>query len=110
MKRLGVTAEPQLISFNPESDGQVHAFMALITDGITSVLSDQEIVDVVKESRDPHHAASSIVKLAEELGTEDNSTAIVIRLSGWGSKMPDLTKEIRDYRRSDAAQLGARRR
>jgi protein phosphatase PTC6 len=37
------------------------------------------------------------------LGGEDNATAIVVPLSGWGKiHGPDKTKELREYRRSQA--------
>ena len=109
MKKLGVSAEPEVTQVSL-GDGNF-AFMVLCTDGVTSVLSDQEIVDVVKEGGAfPNDAAKSIVRLAEELGTQDNASCIVIRLSGWGKDMPDLTKDMRDYRKAESAQSGPRRR
>ncbi|CAG8748110.1 10779_t:CDS:2, partial [Gigaspora rosea] len=42
--------------------------------------------------------AEKLVELAEELGSDDNITAMVIRLPAWGTKMPDHTKALREYR------------
>lgn len=46
LKRFGVSAEPDIVrySINEKNPG---AFIVLVTDGITSVMSDQEIVDIV---------------------------------------------------------------
>ncbi|CAG8601383.1 10855_t:CDS:2 [Funneliformis caledonium] len=88
MKRFGITAEPEISIHHMV--GKKFAFMVLVSDGITSVLSNQEIVDDVR--------ASKLVDLADELGSNDNMTAMVVRLPGWGTSMPDHTKELRKYR------------
>ena len=74
-----------------------------VTDGITSVISDDEIVDLARGAPDPQQAASAILSFAEELGCDDNATVIVVPLAGWGHiRGPDKTKELRDYRRRQA--------
>ncbi|CAG8790087.1 25826_t:CDS:1, partial [Dentiscutata erythropus] len=42
--------------------------------------------------------AEKLVELAEELGSDDNITAMVVRLPAWGIKTPDHTKALRKYR------------
>lgn len=80
--------------------GSQYAFAALVSDGITSTLSDAEIVDVARGSPDPRTAAAAIVSLAEELGSEDNATALIVPLAGWGQTTgPDKTLELRNYRK-----------
>lgn len=98
MKRMGVSAEPDLTSIKLGSGAEEYAFIVLCTDGITGVMSDQEIVDVVKGVKEPSDAAKEIISFAESLGTDDNSSCLVVRLSGWGAEMPDLTKDMRDWR------------
>ena len=98
MKRMGVSAEPDVSTIKLGSGIDEYAFIVLCTDGITSVTSDQEIVDIVKGSKEPSDAAKAIIAFAESLGTDDNSTCLVVRLSGWGTKMPDHTKDMRDWR------------
>ena len=85
-KRSGVTAEPEvkLVNLRP-AEG---SFLVLVSDGVSGVLSDQEVVDVVKEARTPEEGAGAVVQLAEELGVgehgeADNATAVVVRLGGW---------------------------
>ncbi|CAI2176324.1 13636_t:CDS:2 [Funneliformis geosporum] len=96
MKRFGISAEPEISIHHMV--GKKFAFMVLVSDGITSVLSNQEIVDYLKDCDNPTIGASKLVDLADELGSNDNMTAMVIRLPGWGTSMPDHTKELRKYR------------
>lgn len=98
MKRMGVSAEPDVITVKLGSGAEEYAFIVLCTDGITSVMSDQEIVDVVKGVHEPSDAAKQIVSFAESIGTDDNSSCLVVRLSGWGVDMPDLTKDMREWK------------
>jgi protein phosphatase PTC6 len=98
MKKMGVSAEPDVTTVKLGSGAEEYAFLVLCTDGITSVMSDQEIVDIVKGVKEPSDASKAIISYAESLGTDDNSSCLVVRLSGWGSEMPDLTKETREWK------------
>ncbi|CCG83721.1 protein of unknown function [Taphrina deformans PYCC 5710] len=103
MKRVGVSAEPQLAVV--DCDRESYAFMVMVSDGVSGVLSDQEIVDLVKFSDEPARAAEEIVRLAEELGTDDNSTCCVVRLPAWDAEFDkvDYTKDLRTYRKENAS-------
>jgi protein phosphatase PTC6 len=71
----------------------------LVSDGISSLVSDQEIVDLARDAPDPKRAAQRIMDFAEEMGSDDNMTAIVLPLAGWGTVTgPDMTKQLREYR------------
>lgn len=83
--------------------GDEWACIALVSDGISSILSDQEIVDLARGTPDPKTAADRILAFSQELGGDDNATAIVIPLLGWGKVVgPDQTKELREYRQRQA--------
>ncbi|KAF8707979.1 Glycoside hydrolase family 18 protein, partial [Rhizoctonia solani] len=98
-KAFGVTPEPEITS-KLLNAGEQYAFAVLVSDGITSTLSDAEIVDVARGAPDPQKAAKAIVSLAEELGSEDNATALVVPLAGWGKTTGiDKTLELRNYRK-----------
>lgn len=111
-KRIGVTAEPEItrVDMGPAE----YSFIVLCSDGVSSSLSDQEIVDVVKEARTPEQGARAVVEFATEISENgDNATCQVIRLGGWERRseggLGSLgTKEIRDMRRAEA--LDPRRR
>jgi hypothetical protein len=79
--------------------------MICVSDGISSVMTDDEVVDLARDAADPTSAAEQILAFAEEMGSEDNATVIVVPLAGWGRiRGPDSTKELRDYRRRQAGQ------
>ncbi|KAG0376581.1 hypothetical protein BGX24_007531 [Mortierella sp. AD032] len=109
MKPFGVSAEPELIRRTVKASEA--AFLVLMSDGISSVMSNQEVVDCVKLEESPTQAAANVLNLAEQLGAEDNCTIMIVKLPAWGAKMPDLSKELREYRwQSEAQQSRARRR
>ncbi|KAI1825439.1 protein serine/threonine phosphatase 2C [Xylaria intraflava] len=105
-KRLGVSAEPEIT--RTQLGPAEYSFLVLMSDGVSGTLSDQEIVDVVKEARTPEQAAKDVVALATEVSSNgDNATCLVIRLGGWERRseggLGSLgTKEMRDYRRNEA--------
>ncbi|KAG8669147.1 hypothetical protein FPOAC1_008535 [Fusarium poae] len=105
-KRIGVSAEPELTRV--EMGPAQYSFLVLMTDGISGTLSDQEIVDVVKEARTPEDGARNIVKYATEVSSDgDNATCQVVRLGGWERRseggLGSLgTKEVRDARIAEA--------
>jgi serine/threonine protein phosphatase PrpC len=78
--------------------------MIFVSDGVSSILSDDEMIDLARDAPDPRSAAGRILEFAEELsGGEDNATVIVVPLPGWGKVMgPDRTKAYREYRRAQA--------
>ncbi|KAF5385416.1 hypothetical protein D9757_005382 [Collybiopsis confluens] len=103
-KKFGVTAEPEVRTKLLE-DGE-WAYIVMVSDGVSSILSDDEIVDLARDAPDPKAAAEQILSFVQELGGEDNLTALVLPLSGWGKiRGSDKTKELREYRRKQAGQL-----
>ncbi|KAL6118306.1 ppm1k [Pungitius sinensis] len=82
LKASGVIAEPDTrrLAVQHASD----SFLALTTDGINFLLSDQEICDVINQCHDAAEAADVIAQRALQYGSEDNATAIVVPLGAWG--------------------------
>lgn len=105
-KRIGVSAEPELTRL--ELGPAQYAFMVLMSDGVSGTLSDQEIVDVIKEARTPEQGSKDVVDYATQVSRDgDNATCQVVRLGGWERRneggLGSLgTKEIRDARRAEA--------
>jgi protein phosphatase PTC6 len=91
-KRFGVTPEPDVKTRIIE--GHSATALVLMSDGISSLLSDPEIADLVRTCAKlgPEVAAREIVSFAEELGSEDNCTAVVVPLKGWNTRVKDTTK------------------
>ncbi|KAJ5615106.1 Protein phosphatase 2C [Penicillium hordei] len=105
-KRIGVSAEPELkrIELGPAE----FSFLVLVSDGISGTLLDQEIVDIVKESKTPEQGARDVVNFSTEVTKEgDNATCLVVRLGGWERRLEGGvgsmgTRESREWRRQDA--------
>ncbi|GAM87458.1 hypothetical protein ANO11243_054830 [Dothideomycetidae sp. 11243] len=112
-KAVGVSAEPQ-ITITHVTPGE-YSFMTLISDGVSGVLSDQEIVDIIKEARTPDQACRDVTSFATEVGEEgDNATCLVVRLGGWERRSEGGcgsmgTAEKRQFRRRDAEDPRSRR-
>ena len=111
-KRIGVSAEPDItrVDMGPAE----FSFLVLASDGVSGTLSDQELVDVIKEARTPEEGARNVVDYATEISADgDNATCLVVRLGGWERRSEGGvgslgTKEVRDARRAEA--LDPRRR
>lgn len=112
-KRIGVSAEPEIrrVELGPAE----YSFMVLISDGVSGTLTDQEIVDIVKEAKTPEQGARDVVSFATEVSKEgDNATCLVVRLGGWERRIEGGmgsmgTKEVRDFRKGDALDPRSRR-
>ncbi|KAF3481115.1 protein phosphatase 2c [Arthroderma uncinatum] len=113
-KRIGVSAEPELrrIDMAPAE----YSFLVLMSDGVSGTLSDQEVVDIIKEAKTPDQGARDVVSFATEVSTDgDNATCLVVRLGGWERRQEGglgsmATKESREWRSRDAADPRGRRR
>ena len=106
-KPMGVTAEPEIT--HKLLVGRENAYIVLVTDGLTNMLSDQEIVDLARQASDPTRAAKNIVHFGEDLGAQDNCTCIVVPLAGWGNVGgEDTTEPRREYRRRQARMYNGR--
>ncbi|OAA35668.1 Protein phosphatase 2C domain containing protein [Metarhizium rileyi] len=105
-KRIGVSAEPEITRV--EMGPAEFSFLVLMSDGVSGTLSDQEIVDVVKEAKTPEQGARNVVDYATEVSRDgDNATCQVVRLGGWerrseGGLGSMGTKEIREVRKAEA--------
>jgi protein phosphatase PTC6 len=113
-KQIGVSAEPEINRV--ELEPAQYSFIVLVSDGVTGQVSDQEIVDIVKEARTPEQGAKDVVGFATEVTTDgDNVTALVVRLGGWerrgeGGLGSMGTKELRDFRRRESQDPRSRQR
>lgn len=108
-KRYGVTAEPEVRSHIVR--GTEFAFAIGFSDGISDVMSDQEIVDLCRGAQQPQEAAKRVLKYAENLGSVDNATVLCVPLAGWGSiGGSDETKARRKKRLSQVDLYRDRRK
>lgn len=107
-KKEGLSSEPDIYSYLvgnteqlPHSErsklqfGGDECFICMVTDGVSDILSDQEIVDLITstvnmrglKTANPQYLAEEVVKFIEAVGDRhaDNATCIILRLPNWGS-------------------------
>ena len=109
-KPFGVTPEPEVRT--QVVPGDAVSSVILVSDGISEMLSDNEIADLARsqQRKGPEASAKEVLDFAEEMGSSDNCTVIVIPLPGWAARVKDTTKDLREYRRSGAAMNSRQRR
>jgi len=92
----GLTHEPTVRHYKLSDDD---CFLILGTDGLFNVMSNQEAVDIVKFCDSPSEAAQRLVDIAYyEQKTDDNATAIIIRLKSWGKfREVNYNKILQNY-------------
>lgn len=107
-KREGLSSEPDIYSYLigstlelPHSErsklqfGGEECFICLITDGVSDLMSDQELADLVTstvnlrglKTASPQFVAEEVIKYIMALGGKhaDNATCLILRLSNWGN-------------------------
>ncbi|KAK2762216.1 hypothetical protein FQN54_001226 [Arachnomyces sp. PD_36] len=112
-KRIGVSAEPEIrrVELGPAE----YSFMVLMSDGVSGTLTDQEVVDIIKEAKTPDQGAKDVVSFATEVTRDgDNATCLAVRLGGWERRQEGGlgsmgTKESRDWRKKEATTPRNRR-
>ena len=107
-KPLGLSAEPDIYSYLvgqtlhlPYSErakmqfGGDECFIVMVTDGVSDLLTDQEIVDIITSTVNlrglkratPQYVAEEVIKFVQSIANRhsDNATCIVLRLPNWGN-------------------------
>lgn len=75
-RALGVEKEVEVeINTIPYQDEPI----LLCTDGLTDMLEDKEIEEIIKNNPDPEQACEALIKEANEKGGKDNVTVILIK-------------------------------
>ncbi|CCE65767.1 hypothetical protein TPHA_0M01920 [Tetrapisispora phaffii CBS 4417] len=107
-KPEGLSSEPDIYSYLigstktiPHSEksklqfGGDECFITLISDGVSNILSDQEVVDLITSTVNlrglkkatPQYVADEVIKFISALSNRnsDNATCVVLRLPNWGN-------------------------
>jgi len=69
-------------------------------------VSHEEVNDLVRFAPTPGEGAKRVLSFAENIGSEDNASVIVIPLLGWGKPQgSDTTKELREYKQNQTGEF-----
>jgi protein phosphatase len=78
-RALGMTESVQVdISSDDPKVGDVYV---LCSDGLSGMISDDEIAEIVTANTNPEEAATALIARANQHGGEDNVTAVVARVA-----------------------------
>jgi PPM family protein phosphatase len=79
-KNLGSTEtlDPDIFEIEPSNKDR----FLLCSDGVTDLLSDEEILEMTQKNKDPDNLCRKLVETVLERGAPDNATAISVFLSG----------------------------
>jgi serine/threonine protein phosphatase PrpC len=84
-------------------DGDI---LLLCTDGLTRMVTDEEIASTLLTQTAPQAAADRLVELANEYGGEDNTTVVVVRITpeskGWFGRLRKPAKSRPEDEDTDA--------
>lgn len=119
-KRNGLSCEPDIYSYLigptkmlPHAErtklqfGGDECFICLVTDGVSELMSDQELCDLITstvnnrglKTASPQFCAEEVLQYIMAIGSRhaDNATCIVLRLPNWGNwPVVDRTGAIRE--------------
>jgi serine/threonine protein phosphatase PrpC len=90
-RALGVDPSVEVDAFSIEI--QEGDRIMLCSDGLSSMVSDSTIADVLGAESDPQSAADSLVEQANDAGGEDNITVVVIHLAPDSEVRPSVERE-----------------
>lgn len=82
LKAYGVSPIPDTMTM--EIKHGTDSFLALITDGISFVMSSEEIGNSISTSDNAVEAAQALCDQALQFGSDDNVTALVVPFGSWG--------------------------
>ena len=77
----------------------------LCIDGVTGMIEDKEIEDILETIADPRDAADGLVRAAVAAGGRDNATAVVVDVVGL---VKDATYDSQRQLQSLESKLGGR--
>jgi protein phosphatase len=90
-------------------DAQVGDYYVLCSDGLSGMVDDAEILEVIVSAPDLESACRRLIAMANEHGGEDNITAVIVKIEldgaggalGLSDTLPTLTVQSRDESNAD---------
>jgi PPM family protein phosphatase len=86
-RALGTDREVDVDTFTVRAESD--DLFLICSDGLTTMVDDEEIRDLVTRAGDLEQAGKGLVKAANKAGGEDNITVVLFRLAGGPSELED---------------------
>ena len=90
-------------ALGPEPDVEVDTYtlsardgdlFLLCSDGLTSMISDDEVAAILRTSATLDEAADALIKAANQSGGKDNITVVLFRIGELGDAVPEATTNV----------------
>ena len=83
LKSFGVIAVPEMrtVQINQDQDN----FLALVSDGISAVMTTNEAVNIMNSCVDPQESVDMVTTCAAQFGSEDDNTAVLLPFRSFGN-------------------------
>jgi PPM family protein phosphatase len=95
-RALGTDAEVDVDTFTV--DAEPGDLFLLCSDGLTTMVADEEITKIIAEADTLAEATKALVKAANRAGGEDNVTVVLLSLAGEGEPLEDTAVATPDGR------------
>jgi len=79
-RSLGLSAETEIDSFPIEA--QLEDYLLLCSDGLHSLLSEKDILKIIRKFKDPKTICKRLIEAANKRGGHDNTTVVVVHFNG----------------------------
>ena len=86
-RALGTDREVDVDTFTVQAESD--DLFLICSDGLTTMVDDEEIRDLVTRARDLEQAGKGLVKAANKAGGEDNITVVLFRVAAGPSELED---------------------
>ena len=92
LKPFGVIAVPeiQVVGVDQDEDN----FLALITDGVSTVMNTEQAVSIMSSSVEPEESVQMLTTSAVQFGSEDDITAVLLPFRSFGTKSDNNRQEM----------------
>jgi PPM family protein phosphatase len=98
-RALGTDREVDVDTFTVRAESD--DLFLICSDGLTTMVDDEEIRDLVTRAGDLEQAGKGLVKAANKAGGEDNITVVLFRLAGGPSELEDTMVASENGRAQD---------
>jgi protein phosphatase len=98
-------SDPEMVADVFEIEASVGDRLLLATDGLTGMLQDDYIAELLLQERDPEAAAAKLVEAANRAGGYDNITVVIVEIGDAPASAASLRRGSSAERRVKAARL-----
>ncbi|XP_065651534.1 protein phosphatase 1K, mitochondrial [Hydra vulgaris] len=87
LRSSGIVSKPTIQHRVVDND----SFLVLCSDGISHSITDREIVSIINQHKNPADACFDLTSTAQQYGSDDDVTAIVVPLNKWAVHFTDTS-------------------